>query len=261
MSERTEPTTTIFASSSTPPPNPELAPPVAVAAAAPQTSVFLPSNTSAPLDLPDSAFDPTPSEVGAAYAAATGRVQANQVLRTSAMRAKDEGVKVKPSWPNTKIRIKFSDRTQIERSFPSSTPLSSVYDFVRSSLSETSKEEGFMLYQPPRTNLPEKPIKSTVKRTRYDLPPPPPPTSLLDHGLAPSSVLLIRFENEDLNTSDRPAPLLPTLLSHATELPLPTPPKEPETPTAESSAATPVAKSEGKAAGGKVPKWFKGGKK
>jgi len=51
-------------------------------------------------DLPDSAFDPTPSEVGAAYAAATGRVQANQVLRTSAMRAKEEGVKVKPSWPN-----------------------------------------------------------------------------------------------------------------------------------------------------------------
>lgn len=119
---------------------PSAPPPPAVTPSEPsptvETSVFLPGNVSVPMgqpfhrlapspraidlprlsllaygrseDLPDSAFDPTPSEVGAAYAAATGRIQANQVMRTSAMRAKDEGVKVPKSWPNVRPRFQRS---------------------------------------------------------------------------------------------------------------------------------------------------------
>lgn len=78
------------------------------------------------------------------------------------------------------------------------------------------------------------------------------PTSL--GGLTLTSVLL----STTRPASDRPAPLLPTLLSHATELPLPAPPKEAQPAAASGSSAAPAPKLEGKA-GGKVPKWFKGG--
>lgn len=61
-----------------------------------------------------------------------------------------------------------------------------------------------------------------------------------------------------LLASDRPAPLLSSLLSHAVELPLPTPPPQATVPAKVEDAPAPAAKPEAKA-GGKVPKWFKAG--
>lgn len=43
------------------------------------------------------------------------------------------------------IRVKFSDRTQVERAFPSANRIRSVYAFVRSLLREDVKPIKFIL--------------------------------------------------------------------------------------------------------------------
>lgn len=84
--------------------------------------------------------------------------------------------------------------------------------------------------------------------------------TLAELQLAPSSILLLRFEDESLNGSNVPAPLDPSLISQAVELPVP-----PDFDTAPSKGATPAAASNkpssSSATGSgekKVPKWFKG---
>lgn len=115
---------------------------------------------------------------------------------------------------------------------------------------------------PPNQNLPEvppsPPPRSKLPSKRFT-PPEPIKISLADHGLAPSSVLSIRFVDSALNGSEMRAPLREELLERAEELPVPAGTPTPSTATA-SPTATPVPdKPEpAKAGGGKMPKWFKG---
>ena len=51
---------------------------------------------------------------------------------------------ISPS-PQTNIRIKFTDRTQLEKSFPSTNKIRTVYAFVRSCLREDVKPIKFIL--------------------------------------------------------------------------------------------------------------------
>jgi tether containing UBX domain for GLUT4 len=105
----------------------------------------------------------------------------------------------------TTIRIRFTDRTQLEKTFPSTDKIRSVYAFVRSSLQDDVKpikfilctkafhaskgiahDDRFILDQPPNRDL-----KVSDLRVR-DL-------TLTQLHLTPSSVLLLRFDDESLN--------------------------------------------------------------
>lgn len=205
-------------------------------------------------ELPDSYFQPSTADLKAAQASLSARTQAlvNAPLRTQAMRDAEEKSK-RARWPNTTIRVKFSDRSQLEKTFPSTDKIRSVYAFVRGSLREDVKPIKFVLYQTP----PKREFRVSDPAVR-DL-------SLAELQLAPSSVLLLRFEDDSLNHTDIPAPLNESVLAHAEDLPAPPnfdaePPSVSSTPASSSASADntapPAASSEKK-----VPKWLKLGQK
>jgi len=195
-------------------------------------------------ELPDSYFAPTAVDLKAAQNALTGRTQAlvNAPLQLRATREALEKAK-RDRWPNTTIRIRFSDQTQLEKVFLSSDKIRSVYAFVRSSLRDDVKPIKFVLYQAP----PKRDLKVSDPKVR-DL-------TLAELQLAPSSVLLLRFEDDALNRSDVPAPLLSTVAAQATELP------KPLTSTSEETVVTPKPESTGSSEKKKIPRWFKAGLK
>ncbi|KAH0833160.1 hypothetical protein J3R83DRAFT_12186 [Lanmaoa asiatica] len=206
------------------------------------------SSSDSPLgELPESYFTPTAADLKAAQATLTARTQAlvSAPLQLRATREAAERAK-RDRWPNTTIRVKFSDRTQLEKIFPSSDKIRSVYAFVRSSLRDDVKPIKFILYQSP----PKRDLKVSDPKVR-DL-------TLAELQLAPSSVLLLRFEDESLNRSDVPAPLLSTIAAQATELPKPPGFEEREAGPkswTSSGPGLPRTGSEQK----KIPKWFKAG--
>jgi hypothetical protein len=59
--------------------------------------------------------------------------------------------------------------------------------------------------------------------------------SLFQLRLAPSSLLLLRFEDDKMNVPSFPAPLLPSVLKQAIDLPLP--PDAPQEPSAKASTS------------------------
>jgi len=124
-------------------------------------------------------------------------------MREAAERAKAD------KYPTTTIRVKFSDRTQLERVFPSASRIKSVYAFVRSLLREDVKPIKFILYQTP----PPRELKVSDPKVR-DL-------SLLQLQLVPTTVLHVKFLDESLNHNDVQAPLVPLVLTAAIDLPLP----------------------------------------
>ncbi|KAH9848430.1 hypothetical protein C2E23DRAFT_434940 [Lenzites betulinus] len=211
-------------------------------------------------ELPDTYFDVTAADLRAQQASLAARRDAlqNAPLRTAAMR-ESEDKKRRARWPQTKIRVKFSDRSILERTFPSTDKIRAVYAFVRNSLREDVKPIKFVLYQPPKREY-----RVSDPKVR-DL-------SLVELGLAPSSVLLLKFLDDDsLNHTDVPAPLDPAILALAEDLPAP--------PTFD---AAPKKEDKDKAAGGsglrmnlgfgkkkdedeggerKYPKWLKLGPK
>ncbi|KAG8213165.1 hypothetical protein J3R82DRAFT_11574, partial [Butyriboletus roseoflavus] len=195
-------------------------------------------------ELPESYFTPTAADIKAAQATLSARTQAliNAPLQLRATREAAESAK-RDRWPNTTIRVRFSDRTQLEKTFPSLDKIRSVYAFVRSSLRDDVKPIKFILYQSP----PKRDLKVSDPKVR-DL-------SLAELHLAPSSVLLLRFEHESLNRSDVPAPLLSTITAQATELPQPPTFGESETVPKSKTSSSPSTRSEQK----KIPKWFKAG--
>ncbi|KAI9570655.1 hypothetical protein HD554DRAFT_2170248 [Boletus coccyginus] len=198
------------------------------------------SSSGSPLrELPESFFTPTAADLKAAQATLTARTQAmaNAPLQLRATRDATERAK-RDRWPNTTIRVRFSDRTQLEKTFSSSDKIRSVYAFVRSSLRDDVKPIKFILYQPPKRDL-----KVSDLKVR-DL-------TLAELQLAPSSVLLLRFEDESLNRSEVPAPLLSTIAAQATELPKPPVFEEPE-----GAPKSVTSSSRGEK---KIPKWFKAG--
>uniref|UniRef100_A0A8H7Y042 UBX domain-containing protein n=1 Tax=Psilocybe cubensis TaxID=181762 RepID=A0A8H7Y042_PSICU len=214
--------------------------------------VFRPTARSpAPLaELSDDYFTPTAADLQAAQATLSARTQAlvNAPLKVRAVREAEAAAKLN-RWPETRIRIKFLDQTILEKSFPSTNKIRSVYAFVRGCLREDVKPIKFILYQPPKRDL--KVSDPTVRDQ-----------TLASLQLAPSSVLLLRFEDDKLNHVNVPAPLAPFVLEQAVDLP--SPPvnddkgKDDKSP---SSSSTPSAKP--KTSGGevKMPKWLKLGQK
>jgi len=198
-----------------------------------------------PEDLPDSYFTPTTADIIGAQATLTARTQAlvNAPLQLRSQREAADKAK-RDRWPNTTIRIRFTDRTQLEKTFPSTDKIRSVYAFVRSSLRDDAKPIKFILYQPPNRDL-----KVSDLKVR-DL-------TLTELHLSPSSMLLLRFEDESLNGSNVPAPLLPSIMTQATDLP--SPPSfdvSPQQRPSRSGPKPPVSTSEKK-----IPKWLKVGLK
>lgn len=210
------------------------------------------SASGTPRDVPDAYFTPSAADLRAAQASLSARTQAlvNAPLRTQAMRD-DENKKRLARWPNTTIRVRFSDRTQLEKAFPSTSKIRAVYAFVRGSLREDVKPIKFVLYQTP----PPRELKVSDPKVR-DL-------SLLELQLAPSSVLHLKFENDELNHVSVQAPLDPAILARAEDLPLPPqfedspgPSRsEPAKSSAKSSKAS--TSSSSTLSGTKVPKWLK----
>jgi len=218
----------------------------------PTFKVYKPSSGPSipPPDLPDNYFEPTSSDLKLAQTQLAARTQSltNAPLQLRAPREAAEKAKKFERWPTTTIRIRFTDRTQLEKVFPSTDKIKAIYAFVRNSLREDVKPIKFILYQPPRRDLKVSDI--AVKNL-----------SLAELDLSPSSVLLLRFEDETLNGSHVPAPLASDVLAIAE--PLPTPPVQTDTPAPESSMKKlGNSLSSGLAAGEKkVPKWLKIGKK
>jgi len=198
-------------------------------------------------ELPESYFTPTAADLKAAQATLTARTQAlvNAPLQLRATREAADRAK-KDRWPNTTIRIRFSDRTQLEKTFPSTDKIRSVYAFVRSSLRDDVKPIKFILYQSP----PKRDLKVSDPKVR-DL-------TLVELQLAPSSILLLRFEDESLNGSNVPAPLLSTISAQATDLPKPPNFAELEAVPKSGTSSRPDSSSTGSEQK-KIPKWFKAG--
>ncbi|KIM64255.1 hypothetical protein SCLCIDRAFT_15272 [Scleroderma citrinum Foug A] len=196
-------------------------------------------------ELPESFFTPTTDEIKVSQATLASRAQAlnNAPLQLRATRQAAEKAK-KDRWPNTTIRIRFSDRTQLEKVFSSSDRIQSVYTFVCASLRDDLKFSNFILYQSP----PKREFKLSDPKVRG--------LTLAELQLAPSSVLLVRFEDDLLNRTGVPAPLLPSIVAQAIELPTP--------PTFEDSTksqqSTPSKAKTGSDKEKKVPKWFKTGR-
>jgi len=226
-------------------------------AVTPSFKVYKPSSSSAPPPpLPDDYFTPTAADLKLAQSGLAARTQAlnDAPLQLRAVREAAEKSK-RDRWPNTTIRIRFTDRTQLEKVFPSSSKMRAVYAFVRGSLREDVKPVKFVLYQPPKRDL--KVSDPTVR----DL-------TLSELHLAPSSVLLLRFEDSAyeeqahaLNGSSVSAPLAPEILSQAMDLPAP--------PSADMSPSTPSGSNSNSKSGSnslekmekKIPKWLKMGLK
>jgi tether containing UBX domain for GLUT4 len=142
--------------------------------------------------------------------------------------------------PQTTIRIRFTDMTQIEKAFPSTDTISSVYAFVHSTLREDVQPTKFVLCKIPELSFLSQRLGRLLDQSppRRDFDVSDPKVvflSLADLQLAPSSVLLVRFENESLNggcgsqifllrilescfaASNIPAPLAPSVLSQAVD--------------------------------------------
>ncbi|KAJ7644417.1 hypothetical protein FB45DRAFT_1053183 [Roridomyces roridus] len=211
--------------------------------------VYKPISSAAPLpSLPDEYFTPTTADLKLAQSGLAAKTQAlaNAPLQLRAVTEAAEKSK-RDRWPTTTIRIRFTDGTQLEKSFPSNSKIRAVYAFTRGSLREDVKPVKFVLYQPPKRDL-----KVSDLAVR-DL-------TLSELSLAPSSVLLLRFEDgtqEDearaLNGSGVSAPLAPEVLAQAIDLPKP--------PVLEGapSGSSPESKGATSSIEKKIPKWLKMG--
>ena len=101
-----------------------------------------------------------------------------------------------------KIRFRFSDRTQLETTFPVTSTLSSLYSFLPTTLSSPLQNK-FTLYQtPPRKDLLLKDSKLKDK-------------TLKELGFVPQAVIYVRFEDASLNETSRKPPLKEELLHGA----------------------------------------------
>jgi len=199
--------------------------------------------TTSPEDLPDEYFTPTPTDLKAAQATLSARTQAlnNAPLQLRAVREAELKAK-RNRWPETTIRVRFADQTQLEKVFPSTNKIRSVYAFVRECLRDDVKPIKFILYQSP----PKRDLKVSDPAVR-DL-------SLADLQLAPSSILLLRFDDDKLNHSHVPAPLAPEVISQAVDLPV-----RPHEVVIEASNTTNNTNNttNNVTVGSKLPKWLK----
>ncbi|KAI0077264.1 hypothetical protein K474DRAFT_1661865 [Panus rudis PR-1116 ss-1] len=194
---------------------------------------------------------PDASEIRAMQASLSARTQAltNAPLKTEAIRQAEYKARL-AKYPTTTIRVRFPDRMQLEKTFPSTDKIKSVYAFVRNALREDVKPIKFVLFQTP----PKRELKVSDPKVR-DL-------SLFDLHLAPSSILHLKFLDDSLNHLDVPAPLDASVLAVAEDLPIPPDPESDKSkaaaPAPQKAAAAPKSSTASTSTGEKkVPKWFK----
>ncbi|KAK4683788.1 hypothetical protein P7C73_g6440, partial [Tremellales sp. Uapishka_1] len=229
-----------------------------------------------PAEIDEAFFEPSLSDVQAHHASVVSRSHRlnDAPLLTSKHRDEEKeklDKKKEAKWPTTTIRIKFSDSTQIESTFPSTSAIQPVYAFVRSTLNEGSSSKPFVLYQPPRSQYPEHPVpvKKPVNPHKASIIPPANygpvrggsasqlqggkggKESLNELGLVPQSILLVRWEDDEMNASGYPAPLLPELM--ATIVPLPSAVVKPPIPQGKAAGKKPADGEK------KIPKWLQKG--
>lgn len=221
--------------------------------------LWLPSLNAPPPPRPalgEEYFAPTASEAQRAFAGQVAHREklTDAPLLTKSLREREQK-QIKNErlarFPITRIRIKFVNQSMLEGSFPSTSTISDVYQFLNNSLLDEASVQNFILYQTP----PRREFRLTDPKVRS--------SNLLDLQLAPSSVLLIKFQTDSYNHASNPPPLLSELLKTAEPLPLP--------PTYESGASDQAKDStleKGKQkideilkSGAKVPKWLQNLKK
>jgi len=196
-------------------------------------------------DLPDDYFTPTIADLKERQAQLHARTTSLNSAPLLTRTQREQQTKTKRDrWPNTTIRVRFLDRTQLEKVFPSSSKIRAVYAFVRDCLLEDVQPIKFIL----SSNPPPRDLKVSDPDVR-DL-------SLAGLGLAPSSVLHLRFVDDALNRPNLPAPLASAVLEHAVELPAP-----PSFDGTSSVAASSKGKGKGSSGEVKIPKWLKLGPK
>ncbi|KAI1786770.1 hypothetical protein LXA43DRAFT_1032451 [Ganoderma leucocontextum] len=206
------------------------------------------------VELPDSYFDATTSDIHAQQASLTARSNAlqNAPLRTTAVR-EAEDKKRRARWPQTTIRVRFPDRTVLEKTFPSTDKIKSVYALVRGSLREDVKPIKFVLYQSP----PKREYKVSDPAVRN--------LSLAELDFAPSSLLMLQFEDASLNHQDVSAPLDASVLAVIEDYPVPRTfedaPTKHDTPDSSKPRSTFTFGKKDENGERKLPKWLKLGPK
>ncbi|WWD02426.1 hypothetical protein V865_000465 [Kwoniella europaea PYCC6329] len=254
------------------------------------------STTATPKTEPDeSFFEPTLADVQSHHSSVLARnKRLNEApLLTAKFREaeKAEREKLKKDrWPNTTIRIKFSDGTIIQNIFPSDSPIQPVYEFIRTALIEEVINKPFILYQPPRTKYPEHPIPTPSSSTQSKTKPKPTyakssiitpanygpvkggtlqglqggtggTETLYELGLVPQSVLLVKWEDDEaMNASSYPAPIQDHLKAKSQPLP-PSVPKSESNPSNQQKGNTIPGPGQVSTGAGekKVPKWLQKG--
>ncbi|GAA5916202.1 uncharacterized protein JCM6883_000688 [Sporobolomyces salmoneus] len=211
------------------------------------------------LDLPESYFTPTAVELQQAFAGQVKKRKelVDKPLLTQKLREREEAQKNRQKaskWPQTRVRVRFGDRSQLEGIFPSTDKLIHLYEFVKLALREDLRETPFLLYQsPPRTEY-----------TKAD--PAYRGKTLIDLQFTPSTVLYIKFlEREELNDPASQPPLRSELLEIAAQLP-PPPSFDPTSDKSQESQAGKAKTKNTLGMGGDkgkvVPSWLKlGGNK
>lgn len=223
--------------------------------AAPSSSSQGPSALSRSLlDLPESYFSPTPSELQHAHHSHVKRTHdlvdrplLTQKLRDQQLRQHERDRAQR--WPLTRIRVRWPDRSLLEGVFPSSDKLVHLYEFVRLALADDVRDCPFVLCAFPISLLLSwvhgdrvSNLGTTSSRARADQSPPRTEyrrsaphlkgKSLLDLHLAPSSALYLKFEPspslgfpparvDALNDPARGPPLVEALRSAVAVLPPP----------------------------------------
>jgi len=201
--------------------------------------------------LPDNSdyFKPTMADLKLAQDSLAHRAKLLQdaPLLTAKLRNEKEEEK-RNRFPNTTIRVKFANRTMLEKSFPSSEKIISVYRFVRGCLSDDARAHKFVLFlSPPRRDL--KVSDPEIKDK-----------SLFELRLTPQSNLFFRFLDDSiaLDSPTSPPPLLPALFVQCINLPDPIIPPVTNSDPQLTNAGSSLKNSSTER---KVPKWLKFNKK
>ena len=101
------------------------------------------------------------------------------------MRARQEAAsgRIKKQFDTVRIRVRFSDRTQIEHTFPHSGTIDDVYTMVDGTLHEGGQGDYVLFQSPPKRDFPRNQIRTT----------------LVQLGFAPAAVLGIRWADPKRN--------------------------------------------------------------
>ena len=103
----------------------------------------------------------------------------------------------RPLTQQVRIRVRFSDRSQVEKTFPHSATIDDVYAFVDTAIDPAAGAGDYVLFQTPP--------KRDFVRAHPDLR----ATTLVQLGFAPAAMLNIRWSDARRNGMWRPADHLP----------------------------------------------------